>query len=75
MRAHDLHFAFQSIGETYGWDAVVEDGFELVTVPGDHDTLVLEPNATALVQMIRATLDRTQADSAGTVRRHRDQPA
>ena len=61
MRAGDLPYAFQLLGESYGWDTVVEDGFELVQVPGNHDTLVLEPNATTLVRELRATLDATQA--------------
>ncbi|MEO8693215.1 MAG: SDR family NAD(P)-dependent oxidoreductase [Acidimicrobiales bacterium] len=67
MRAGDLHYAFRLLGESYGWDTVVEEGFELVQVPGDHDTLVLEPNATTLVRTLRATLDATQASRAGGV--------
>jgi thioesterase domain-containing protein len=63
MRATKLHFAFRALGEAYGWDAVVGDGFELMKVPGDHDTLVVEPNATTLVRLLRATLDRAQAVS------------
>jgi acyl transferase domain-containing protein/thioesterase domain-containing protein/acyl carrier protein len=63
MRATDQYFPFRSLGEAYGWDAVVQDGFELVKVPGNHDTLVVEPNATTLVRMLRSTLDRTQAES------------
>jgi thioesterase domain-containing protein/NAD(P)-dependent dehydrogenase (short-subunit alcohol dehydrogenase family)/aryl carrier-like protein len=63
MRATKQHFTFRALGEAYGWDTVVQDGFELVKVPGDHDTLVVEPNATTLVRQLRATLDRTQAAS------------
>ena len=64
IRATDLHFAFQSLGEAYGWDEAVQGCFELIKVPGDHDTLVLEPNATTLVRLLRATLDRAQATAA-----------
>ncbi len=63
MRATEQHFSFRALGEAYGWDTVVGDGFELVKVPGDHDTLVVEPNATTLVRLLRTTLDRTQAAS------------
>jgi thioesterase domain-containing protein/acyl carrier protein len=63
MRATRLAFAFRALGEAYGWDIVVGDGFELMKVPGDHDTLVVEPNATKLVRLLRATLDRAQATS------------
>ena len=65
MRAGDLPYAFRLLGESYGWDAIVEEGFELVQVPGNHDTLVLEPNATTLVRELRATLDATQARRVG----------
>ena len=44
---------------------VVQDGFELVRVDGNHDTLVLEPNATTLVRALRTTLDETQASRFG----------
>ena len=61
MRAEELHFAFQALGEAYGWDEFVGDGFELLRVPGDYDNLVLEPNASVLVRKLRETLDDSQA--------------
>jgi acyl transferase domain-containing protein/thioesterase domain-containing protein len=60
MRAEQGGYEASLLGVTYGWDDLVDE-FELVQVPGNHDTLVLEPNATTLVQQLRATLDRTQA--------------
>jgi thioesterase domain-containing protein len=60
MRAEKVHIAFQSLGDAYGWDRVVEGGFELLTVPGEHDTLVLEPNASVVVRKLRDVLDRSQ---------------
>jgi thioesterase domain-containing protein len=63
MRAAKVHIAFQSLGEAYGWDEVVEGGFELLKVPGDHDTLVLEPNASVVVRKLRDILDRSQAET------------
>ena len=36
------------------------DGFELLRVPGNHDNLVLEPNASMLVRKLRDTLDARQ---------------
>jgi thioesterase domain-containing protein/acyl carrier protein len=65
MRADSASIMYEHLGATYGWDQVVRDGFELVRVPGDHDTLVLEPNATTLVQKLRGTLDRTHASAGG----------
>jgi thioesterase domain-containing protein len=69
MRATEQHFAFGGMGDAYGWDTVAGDGFELVMVPGDHDTLVVEPNATTLVRSLRATLDRAHAASGAGHRR------
>ncbi len=64
MRAEKAGFEAEGLGPAYGWDEVVTGGVEVVEVPGDHDTLVLEPNATTLVQELRSTLDRTQAGRA-----------
>ncbi len=61
MRAEKTGFEAEGLGPAYGWDEVVTGGVEVVEVPGNHDTLVLEPNATTLVQELRSTLDRTQA--------------
>jgi thioesterase domain-containing protein/acyl carrier protein len=61
MRAEQAGFEAGGLGPAYGWDEVATGGVEVVEVPGDHDTLVLEPNATTLVQELRSTLDRTQA--------------
>jgi acyl transferase domain-containing protein/thioesterase domain-containing protein/acyl carrier protein len=61
MRAEEMGFEAEGLGQAYGWDDVIAGGVEVVQVPGNHDTLVLEPNATTLVQQLRATLDRTQA--------------
>ena len=59
LRAEELHFTFDALGDTYGWDKIVIGGVELIRVPGNHDTLVLEPNATKLVHLLRDTLDST----------------
>ncbi|MCU1501643.1 MAG: polyketide/non-ribosomal peptide synthetase [Ilumatobacteraceae bacterium] len=61
LRAEELNFVFRTIGPSYGWDKVViGDGFELIQVPGDHDSLVLEPNASTLVRRLRDTLNDSQ---------------
>ena len=64
MRAEKGGFEADGLGAAYGWDEMVTGGVDVVEVPGDHDTLVLEPNATTLVQELRSTLDRTQAGRA-----------
>ncbi|MET0460458.1 MAG: thioesterase domain-containing protein, partial [Ilumatobacteraceae bacterium] len=63
FRAEELHFAFRGLGEAYGWDEVVDGGFELLRVPGNHDNLVLEPNASVLVRTLRDTIAAAEGDS------------
>jgi thioesterase domain-containing protein len=57
LRADVPHFLFDALGPTYGWDQIVGGGVEILRVPGDHQTLVLEPNASTLVRVLRDTLD------------------
>ena len=59
VRATEPHFIFDSLGESYGWDKIVDGGVEVLRVPGDHDTLMLEPNASVLVGVLRDVLDST----------------
>jgi acyl transferase domain-containing protein/thioesterase domain-containing protein/aryl carrier-like protein len=61
MRAEEMNATFDVLGETYGWDRIVDGEIELVRVPGDHNTLVLEPNASTLVRALRDTLDSISA--------------
>jgi acyl transferase domain-containing protein/thioesterase domain-containing protein/acyl carrier protein len=59
LRADEWHMMFDALGDTYGWDKIVEGRVELIRVPGSHDTLVLEPNASTLVRRLRDALDST----------------
>jgi thioesterase domain-containing protein len=61
MRAEEAGFEAKGLGHAYGWDEVALGGVEVVEVSGNHDTLVLESNASALVRQLGTTLDRTQA--------------
>jgi acyl transferase domain-containing protein len=63
LRAQDVHFAFRSLGEAYGWDEVVTDGFELIRTPGNHATVLLEPNAEVLVTSLGKALDEAQTNA------------
>ena len=57
LRAASPHFLFDALGPSYGWDRLVHDGVEILRVPGTHETLVLEPNASTLVRVLKETLD------------------
>ncbi len=61
MRAGEPTFEAVDLGPTYGWDEMAEGGVEVIEVSGNHDTLVLDSNASTLVRQLRSTLDRTQA--------------
>jgi thioesterase domain-containing protein len=63
LRAQDVHFAFRSLGEAYGWDEVVTDGFELIRTPGNHATVLLEPHAEVLVTSLGKALDEAQTNA------------
>ncbi len=43
------------------WSALVSGGFELRVVPGNHLTMVEEPNASILARELQACLDRQSA--------------
>jgi thioesterase domain-containing protein len=64
MRAEDAGYPANTLGPTYGWDEYALGGVEVLKVPGSHDTLLLEPNASTLVRHLRAILDRTPAGRA-----------
>jgi thioesterase domain-containing protein/acyl carrier protein len=61
MRAGEPTFEAVDLGPTYGWDEIAKGGVEVIEVSGNHDTLVLDSNASTLVRQLRSTLDRTQA--------------
>jgi thioesterase domain-containing protein len=63
LRADDPHLLFDALGDTYGWDEIVEGGVEVIRVPGNHDTLLLGPNASTLVRTLRDTLEVVSTDS------------
>ena len=68
LRAETVFWAFSLLDETYGWADVVGDGLQLVTVAGDHATLVLEPNVGTLVEAISDVLrpEANEVDAEGT---------
>ena len=47
-----FHLSFKQLG----WDGLATQGIEVVLVPGDHDTLALEPNARVLAEKLRERL-------------------
>ncbi|MFP4570089.1 type I polyketide synthase [Rhodosalinus sp.] len=49
-----------------GWGAWVP-GVEVHEVPGDHDSMVLEPNARVLAQRMRRAIEAAEREAAGMV--------
>jgi thioesterase domain-containing protein len=58
FRAESVPFVFSGGGPYYGWDSVVLGGVKTVMIPGNHDTLLLGPNAKVLMGPLNAALDQ-----------------
>lgn len=54
-RATDVDPQFQHTGEKLGWETLVPHA-EIVRVPGNHDSLVYEPNVQVLISHLRQAL-------------------
>jgi thioesterase domain-containing protein/aryl carrier-like protein len=57
FRAETVPFVFSGGGPSYGWDSVVLGGVKTVMIPGDHDTLLLGPNAKVLMGPLNEALE------------------
>jgi acyl transferase domain-containing protein/thioesterase domain-containing protein/acyl carrier protein len=71
FRAEELNPAFRGGGPTYGWNRHVLGGVNVVTVPGDHSSLLLGTNAELLVRSLSEAIDRVsrmRPDLAGAAR-------
>ncbi len=42
----------------YGWDRLAQDGVEVIDVPGDHLSLLSEPNVSVLAEHLRECIDQ-----------------
>ena len=69
FRAEDVAYVFRGGGSTYGWSDVVLGGIDIVRVPGNHDTLLLEPSATILVRSLSKALALAQHDDGSGAQR------
>jgi thioesterase domain-containing protein len=59
IRAEEVAiYWMDGLGPTYGWDRHILGGIEIVTVPGNHNTVVLGPNAELVVRWLNAAIDR-----------------
>jgi thioesterase domain-containing protein len=56
FRAEEVAYIYQGAGPTYGWDALIPK-LDVVRVPGNHQNLLLEPNASILVRSLGVALD------------------
>ena len=49
---------FHGLTPDLNWGQVVTGGVEVITVPGDHDTILQKPNADVLAERLQALLDK-----------------
>ena len=63
-RAEEVDYFFQAGGPAYGWEHDVLGGIDIVTVPGDHDTLLRGSNAARIVTSMNALIEQATTLSA-----------
>ncbi len=62
LRAEDVSYVHRAGGAAYAWDKLMR--VHVVQTPGNHATLLLEPNASVLVRTLGALLERAQQSIA-----------
>jgi acyl transferase domain-containing protein/thioesterase domain-containing protein len=58
FRAEEMDPALAWVGSSLGWQPYIAGGLEIKVIPGNHQSLVLEPNVQVLVSELLAALDR-----------------
>ena len=58
FRAQDAGPTARAAGADLGWGPFVAGGMDVADVPGDHDSLILEPNVDELAAQLRARLQQ-----------------
>ena len=58
FRAESVPYIYGGGGPYYGWDNVIMGGVKTIMIPGNHDTLLLGPNAKVLMGPLNAALDQ-----------------
>jgi thioesterase domain-containing protein/acyl carrier protein len=58
FRAEELVHYLEDRGPSYGWDRDVLGGVEVISIPGNHSSLMLGTNAGMLVTTLSAAIDR-----------------
>jgi thioesterase domain-containing protein len=61
-RANEVDPPFRHMGASNGWDALLPN-LDVVEVPGNHDSLVYEPNVTRMSSHLAAALRQARVDS------------
>jgi thioesterase domain-containing protein/acyl carrier protein len=61
FRAESVPYIYGGGGPYYGWDSVIMGGLNTVMIPGNHDTLLLGPNAKVLMGPLNAALDKVDS--------------
>jgi acyl transferase domain-containing protein/thioesterase domain-containing protein/NADPH-dependent curcumin reductase CurA/acyl carrier protein len=57
FRARDIGNMYTHLGDALGWDGILP-ALEVVKVPGNHDSLVREPNVRVLATLLDQVLER-----------------
>jgi len=65
FRAREVAEVFAHVGTRLGWDRTLPN-MRIEEIPGDHDSLVLEPNVQVLTAQLREVLERARQRGASS---------
>ena len=54
---------FHEIQADSGWSELVSGGVEILSVPGDHESMLVEPHVSVVAETLRACLESAQLAS------------
>lgn len=67
FRATDVDYFYRFGGPVYGWERDITGGIEIVSIPGNHHTMMVGTNALALAQALWRAIERAHAPARGEV--------
>jgi amino acid adenylation domain-containing protein len=64
LRATEVEPALLAVGPEMGWSGLAQGGIHTFDIPGNHHTIMDEPNVAILAETLKLCLETAEADSA-----------
>jgi thioesterase domain-containing protein len=64
LRATEVEPALLAVGPEMGWTGLAHGGIHTFDIPGNHHTIMDEPNVAILAETLKRCLETAEADSA-----------